>query len=114
MTSPAIQMDTANAAPHRGLPPGPRSAPIIQAMHLWLRPTTFLEECGRRGYDAVVVLGHPHYYPRFGFAPGSRLGLRCEFEAPDEAFMVQELRAGALGAGGGLVRYSSEFHRSVP
>jgi putative acetyltransferase len=73
-----------------------------------------LEECRRRGYDAVVVLGHPHYYPRFGFAPGSRLGLRCEFEAPDEAFMAQELRVGALGAGGGLVRYSSEFHRSVP
>jgi putative acetyltransferase len=73
-----------------------------------------LEECRRRRYEAVVVLGHPEYYPRFGFAPASRLGLRCEFEAPDEAFMVLELRPGALGTGGGLVRYSSEFHRSVP
>jgi putative acetyltransferase len=73
-----------------------------------------LEECRRTGYEAVVVLGHPGYYPRFGFAPANRFGLRCEFEAPDEAFMAQELRPDALGAGGGLVRYSSEFHRSAP
>jgi putative acetyltransferase len=68
-----------------------------------------LEACRRAGYEVVVVLGHPEYYPRFGFVPASRLGLRCEFDAPDEAFMAQELRPGALGAGGGLVKYASEF-----
>lgn len=68
-----------------------------------------LEECRRSAYEAVVVLGHREFYPRFGFAPASRLGLRCEFEVPEEVFMVQELRSGALSAGGGVVRYSSEF-----
>jgi putative acetyltransferase len=70
-----------------------------------------LAECRRSGYEAVVVLGHPEYYPRFGFVPASRLGLRCEFDAPDEAFMAQELRSGALSAGGGVVRYASEFSK---
>jgi putative acetyltransferase len=70
-----------------------------------------LEECWRSGYEAVVVLGHPEYYPRFGFVPASRFGLRCEFEAPDEAFMALELRSGVLSAGGGVVRYASEFSK---
>jgi putative acetyltransferase len=47
------------------------------------------------GHRAVVVLGHPAYYPRFGFRRASELGLRWEHEAPDEAFMVLELRAEA-------------------
>ena len=68
-----------------------------------------LEACRRSGYEVVVVLGHHGYYPRFGFVPASRLQLRCEFDAPDEAFMAQELRRGALSAGGGLVRYAPEF-----
>lgn len=57
----------------------------------------------------VVVLGHPGYYPRFGFVPASRKGLRCEYAVPDEAFMVAELVPGALGGGGGLVKYHPEF-----
>jgi putative acetyltransferase len=69
-----------------------------------------LEECRRSGYEAVVVLGHPEYYPRFGFVPASGFGLRCEFDAPDEAFMALELQSGALHAGGGMVRYSVEFY----
>jgi putative acetyltransferase len=68
-----------------------------------------LEECRRSGYEAVVV-GHPEYYPRFGFIAASRFGLRCEFDAPDEAFMALELRSGALHAGGGMVRYSVELY----
>ncbi|HEX8749112.1 MAG TPA: N-acetyltransferase, partial [Pyrinomonadaceae bacterium] len=47
-----------------------------------------LEQCRRMGCYAVVVLGHPEYYPRFGFVPASRKGLRCEYPVPDEAFMV--------------------------
>lgn len=70
-----------------------------------------LEECRRFGYEALVVLGHPEYYPRFGFVPASRFGLRCEFAAPDEAFMAQELCSGVLRAGGGVVRYASEFSK---
>ena len=39
-----------------------------------------LAECEGLGSDAVVVLGHPKFYPRFGFIPASRKGLRCEIQ----------------------------------
>ena len=68
-----------------------------------------LDECRRRGYSAVVVLGHPEYYPRFGFVPGHTFGLTCEFPSPPEAFMAIELVPGALAGTTGLVRYRSEF-----
>ncbi len=70
---------------------------------------TGLEACRAGGHGCVVVLGHPEYYPRFGFAPASRQGVRWEHPAPDEAFMLLELRAGALGGRGGIVRYQPEF-----
>ncbi|HLL77770.1 MAG TPA: N-acetyltransferase [Pyrinomonadaceae bacterium] len=68
-----------------------------------------LEECRRAGCDAVVVLGHPEYYPRFGFRPASRFGLRCEYTVPDEAFVALELVPGALAGRRGLVKYRPEF-----
>lgn len=68
-----------------------------------------LKECERLGEDIVVVLGHPNYYPRFGFAPASLKGLRSEYDVPDEVFMVLELREGALGGRRGLVKYHPEF-----
>jgi putative acetyltransferase len=70
-----------------------------------------LRECERLGQDIVVVLGHPNYYPRFGFAPASLKGLRSEYDVPDEVFMVLELSEGALGGRRGLVKYHSEFSR---
>jgi len=43
----------------------------------------------RAKYPFVIVLGHPTHYPRFGFVPASRHGIKCEYEnAPDEAFMI--------------------------
>jgi predicted N-acetyltransferase YhbS len=45
-----------------------------------------------------VVLGHPEFYPRFGFAPAIRFGVRSEYNVPEETFMALELRAGSLGA----------------
>jgi putative acetyltransferase len=68
-----------------------------------------LEECRRDGYSAVVLLGHPEYYPRFGFAPANTFGLTCEFPSPPEAFMAIELEAGALAGIAGVVRYRPEF-----
>jgi putative acetyltransferase len=67
-----------------------------------------IEECRNLGVRGIVVLGHPDYYPRFGFQPASRFGLRCEYDAPDEAFMALELKTGAL-VNLGLVRYQPEF-----
>ena len=61
------------------------------------------------GHGAVVLLGHPNYYPRFGFRPAAERGLRWEIPCPPEAFMVQELRPGVLPEGGGVVRYRPEL-----
>lgn len=68
-----------------------------------------LKECRQLGYKAVVVLGHPDYYPRFGFIPASIFNLKCEYPAPDEAFMTLELSKGALSHISGTVKYQPEF-----
>jgi putative acetyltransferase len=68
-----------------------------------------LEACRQAGNDLIFVLGHPDYYPRFGFVPTRPLGVRCEYDVPDEAFMVAELREGALSGRSGVVKYRPEF-----
>lgn len=66
------------------------------------------------GCPFVVVLGHDGYYTRFGFVPASRHGLRCEWDVPDEAFMVYVIDAAATAAGSGLIRYRPEFLMEMP
>ena len=68
-----------------------------------------LRECQQLGSNVVVVLGHPDYYPRFGFVPASQKGLSSEYPVPDEVFMVVELEPGALSGRHGLVKYRPEF-----
>lgn len=68
-----------------------------------------LEAARAGGATAVVVLGHPEYYPRFGFVPASRRGLRCIYDAPDEAFMALALTPDGLAGARGLVRYAAAF-----
>jgi putative acetyltransferase len=68
-----------------------------------------LRECKRLGHEVVVVLGHPEYYPRFGFVPASQRGIRSEYDVPDEVFMVAELTPGALKGREGLAKYHPEF-----
>lgn len=62
-----------------------------------------------RAHLAVIVLGHPDYYPRFGFRRASELGIRWEHDAPDEAFMVRELAPRALQGVQGVASYRPEF-----
>jgi putative acetyltransferase len=57
----------------------------------------------------IIVLGHAAYYPRFGFERASLRGLACQWEVPDEAFMVLILDAGALAGVSGIARYRAEF-----
>ena len=58
----------------------------------------------------VVVLGHPTFYPRFGFVPASRYGIVSEYEGvPDEAFMILVLTTGPLEGVSGVARYRPEF-----
>jgi putative acetyltransferase len=67
-----------------------------------------LEVSRENDCDAVVVLGHTDYYPRFGFSRASDLGLDNEYGAGD-AFMVLALSDRALEGVGGMVRYAPEF-----
>jgi len=68
-----------------------------------------LAELRQANHEIVVLLGHPNYYPRFGFSPAKSYGIRCEYDVPDELFMVLELRKGALAGRGGTVKYQPEF-----
>jgi putative acetyltransferase len=68
-----------------------------------------LLRCKRLGTAAIVVLGHPDYYPRFGFVPASRFGICCEYDVPDEVFMALELQLGGLEGISGTARYHSAF-----
>ena len=70
-----------------------------------------LKYCAEAGYDAVVVLGHPDYYPRFGFVPASTFNIKSEYEVPDEAFMLKELKQSALTGIQGVIQYHQAFHQ---
>lgn len=61
------------------------------------------------GHDVVIVLGHPEYYPRFGFQPSQPFGIRWKIDVPAEVFMVAELTPGALRGRCGVVRYHPAF-----
>ncbi|MCL0069968.1 N-acetyltransferase [Dehalococcoidia bacterium] len=68
-----------------------------------------LEQCRQLGFTAVAVLGHPEYYPRFGFSPSCRFGIDSEFEVPEEVFMAMELDPEALSGKAGRVKYHAAF-----
>jgi len=72
--------------------------------------TRGLEESQRKGYSVAFLLGHPEYYPRFGFVPSSTKEITCKF-ADGDAFMVGELRPGGLQGVNGFARYRPEFAR---
>jgi putative acetyltransferase len=64
-----------------------------------------------RGCPFVVVVGHPEYYPRFGFEPASKYGLVSEWEGiPDAAFMALILDPYAVEGASGVAKYRGEFN----
>jgi putative acetyltransferase len=68
-----------------------------------------LTQCRRAGHRAVLVLGKPAFYQRFGFIKASLYSIRCPFDVPDEAFMAAELLPSALAGHSGTVKYRPEF-----
>jgi putative acetyltransferase len=72
-----------------------------------------LKECQHLGYEIVVLVGHPDYYPRFGFVLAGPKGIECEFEVPDEAWMLLELRENALAGKRGTVSFQAEFSEAM-
>ncbi|MCL7475768.1 MAG: N-acetyltransferase [ANME-2 cluster archaeon] len=68
-----------------------------------------LRHCKTSGYKAVVVLGHPEYYPRFGFVPSVNYDIKSEYQVPPEIFMIKELEEFALKGFNGTVKYHQAF-----
>jgi putative acetyltransferase len=73
-----------------------------------------LVEAGNRklqetGCPYIIVVGHPSYYPRFGFRPASAHGIKCEWEVPDDAFMLLILDQAKMQGVSGLAKYRPEF-----
>ena len=61
----------------------------------------------------VVVLGHPEYYPWFGFKPASERGIKCEWTVPDEAFLIMVLDESVMQGVTGVSKYRPEFAEAV-
>ena len=61
------------------------------------------------GYGVVVLIGHPTYYPRFGFVPESQFGLKCAIPVPDDVFMAYLLCPDGLDGIQGTVVFPPAF-----
>lgn len=61
------------------------------------------------GFDSVIVLGHPGYYPRFGYKPLEQFGIKMPFDVPAEYCMGVELSKDALMNKQGNINYTSAF-----
>ncbi|MFC7393788.1 GNAT family N-acetyltransferase [Scopulibacillus cellulosilyticus] len=61
------------------------------------------------GYQHIIVLGHPKFYPRFGFASAKQIGIEAPYPVPEEAFMYLELEPGSLSGITGKVKYPPAF-----
>lgn len=104
-----VSLEPATAQPLVGL--GPMAvAPPFQRRGIGMSLVQEgLNRCRAAGAEAVVVVGHAEYYPRFGFRPAHQFGLRCEFDVPGEAFMALELAPNSLQHVSGVVRYHHTF-----
>ena len=62
------------------------------------------------GFQSVILIGHPEYYPRFGYKPASTWGIKTHYELPsDDVFVAVELIEGALSNVSGMVIFPPEF-----
>ena len=73
-----------------------------------------LVEAGNRklkdaGCPFIIVVGHADYYPRFGFRPASERGITCEWDVPDDVFMLLVLDEAKTEGVSGLAKYRHEF-----
>jgi len=73
-----------------------------------------LAEITKTRQPFVIVLGHPEYYPRFGFVRASRYGIVSQWKGvPDEAFMILVLDEAELKDASGVGRYRAEFDAAM-
>jgi putative acetyltransferase len=67
------------------------------------------EKLKMAGCPFVIVVGHASYYSRFGFNPAGLRGITCEWEVPDEVFMLLVLDEAKMRDVSGLAKYRHEF-----
>ncbi len=70
---------------------------------------TSLDACKSLAVEAVVLLGHKTYYPKFGFEPASKYHLKFKGQDLGDAFMALELSKGVLASLSGAVHYVPAF-----
>jgi putative acetyltransferase len=73
-----------------------------------------LIEAGNRklkdaGCPFIIVVGHADYYSRFGFTPASEHRIKCEWDVPDDVFMLLVLDEAKMEGASGLAKYRHEF-----
>ena len=73
-----------------------------------------LDAAREQGENLVVVLGHADYYPRFGFTPASRLGIKAPFDVPDEYLMALRLNPGERTPSGIIEYPAASASRAYP
>lgn len=72
--------------------------------------TEGLQRTKHLGYGVILLIGHPTYYPKFGFQPARRCGYELtQFKVSDDVFMVCEAIEGQLLASKGELRYPESF-----
>lgn len=62
------------------------------------------------GFKSVVLLGHAHYYPRFGYEWTSKYGIELPFKAAEQNCMIVELVEDGLKGVSGVVEYDKDFY----
>lgn len=70
-----------------------------------------LDTLNEFGYAAVVVLGDPAYFGRYGFEPAARHQLRCGWQGTEAAFQVYKLADAAFEGAEGNIDYAAPFNR---
>ena len=65
------------------------------------------------GCPFIIVLGHVDFYPRFGFRPASTHGIKCEWDVPDDVFMLLVLDEQKMQGVSGLAKYRAEFSTAL-
>lgn len=69
-----------------------------------------IETAKQLGYKSMVVMGHPGYYPRFGFKPASGWRIGMTADCNDDCLFAMELAEGGLAGVNGIVEYCPSFY----
>jgi len=70
-----------------------------------------IPHCRTSEYSCIVVLGWPEFYPRFGFTPSTKYGIKTEYDVPEEVFMVLMLTDDAAVDYSGTAKYHQVFNQ---